>query len=278
MPTLNIIGAGRVGKTLGNLIVANRVLDIGQVYDRDASSAIAAVEFIGAGQPVDDLSLTEPADIWLLSVPDMQISEVARALACRCKNDDSSIAVHCSGALESETLAPLRAVNWSVASAHPVLSFADPGTAVFQFEGTPVGIEGDQEARDTWRDTLSAVGARCFEIHPGSKTLYHSAAVVASNFLPVLAALSSELWRNSGLPEALTLDMLRALIRNSVDNVLTLGPREALTGPASRGDNAVVESQARAIGAWDPACSEAYEALSILAGRLSRLGTVRAHP
>ncbi|WP_237666168.1 MULTISPECIES: hypothetical protein [Burkholderia] len=71
MSRLTIVGAGRVGQTLGNLIVANRVVDVGQIYDRDI--ACAAVAFVGAGRAVDDLARVEPADIWLLSVPDTRI-------------------------------------------------------------------------------------------------------------------------------------------------------------------------------------------------------------
>lgn len=276
MSRLTIVGAGRVGKTLGNLIVANRVADVGQIYDCDIACARAAVEFVGAGRPVDDLGLLEPADIWLLSVPDTRIREVADHLARRFERDARSIVVHCSGALSSDALAPLRNIGWSAASAHPVLSFADPGTAVFQFEGTPVGIEGDPEACRAWGETLAAVGARCFEIRSEQKTLYHSAAVIASNFLPVLASLSSELWRSAGLPEALMQDMLRTLLRNATDNLLALGPREALTGPAARGDTEVVKAHVRAIGAWDPAARDAYDALSLLAARLAKNGTVRA--
>lgn len=73
MSRLTIVGAGRVGQTLGNLIVANRVVDVGQIYDRDIACARAAVAFVGTGRPVDDLDRVEPADIWLLSVPDTRI-------------------------------------------------------------------------------------------------------------------------------------------------------------------------------------------------------------
>ena len=272
---LNIIGAGRVGATLGNLIVANRVLDIGDVCDSDLKHARDAVDFIGAGRALDDIAALRPADIWLLSVPDMRIADVAHALAQHRKDEAPSIAVHCSGALDTDTLAPLRALGWHVASAHPMLSFANPGTAVFQFEGTPCGLEGDRAARAAWSEVLAAIGARCFDIEPGSKQLYHAAAVVASNFLPVLAAMSVEMWQAAGIPQSLIDDMMHTLSRNAVDNVLALGAKDALTGPAARGDRAVVESQAQAIGAWDAVSREAYDALSALATRLATTGKVR---
>ncbi|SAK96677.1 coenzyme F420-dependent NADP oxidoreductase [Caballeronia hypogeia] len=275
MATLNIIGAGRVGATLGNLIVANRVLEIGDVCDRDAAHAAQAVDFIGAGSATGDIAAMRPADIWLLSVPDMRIADVADALAKLRKDDAPSIAVHCSGALDTDTLASLRAIGWSVASAHPMLSFANPGTAVFQFEGTPCGFEGDPSARAAWSGILEAIGARCFDIEPGSKALYHAAAVVASNFLPVLAAMSVEMWQAAGIPPPLIEDMMHTLSRNAVANVVSLGPKDALTGPAARGDRAVVEAQSQAMGAWDAVSREAYDALSTLAARLASTGKVR---
>ncbi|WP_249191558.1 hypothetical protein [Burkholderia cenocepacia] len=48
MSRLTIVGAGHVGKRFGNLIVANRVVDVLQLHDRDIARA-AAAEFVGAG-------------------------------------------------------------------------------------------------------------------------------------------------------------------------------------------------------------------------------------
>lgn len=50
MSRLTIVGAGHVGKRFGNLIVANRVVDVLQIHDRDIARA-AAAEFVGAGRP-----------------------------------------------------------------------------------------------------------------------------------------------------------------------------------------------------------------------------------
>jgi predicted short-subunit dehydrogenase-like oxidoreductase (DUF2520 family) len=156
-----------------------------------------------------------------------------------------------------------------------MLSFANPGTAVFQFEGTPCGLEGDRAARAAWSEILAAIGARCFDIEPGSKALYHAAAVVASNFLPILAAMSVEMWQAAGIPQPLIEDMMHTLSRNAAANIVALGPKDALTGPAARGDRAVVEAQSQAIGAWDAVSRDAYDALSTLAMRLAQTGKVR---
>jgi predicted short-subunit dehydrogenase-like oxidoreductase (DUF2520 family) len=62
------------------------------------------------------------------------------------------------------------------------------------------------------------------------------------------------------------------LLRNAVDNLLALGPAGALTGPAARGDTALVQRQGRAIAQWDAGAGTAYVALSELAARLARDG------
>lgn len=64
MSRLTIVGAGHVGKRFGNLIVANRVVDVLQIHDRDIARA-AAAEFVGAGRPFhhssSDASLSSDA-------------------------------------------------------------------------------------------------------------------------------------------------------------------------------------------------------------------------
>ena len=52
--------------------------------------------------------------------------------------------------------------------------------------------------------------------------------------------------------------------------LLALGPAAALTGPAARGDTALVERQGQAITALDTEAGAAYAALSAMAARLAR--------
>jgi predicted short-subunit dehydrogenase-like oxidoreductase (DUF2520 family) len=101
------------------------------------------------------------------------------------------------------------------------------------------------------------------------KLLYHAAAVFATNFLPVLQATADQLWRDSGMPDAIALQVREKLLHNAVTNILSLGPVAALTGPAARGDLALVQRQGEAVTAWDPATGDAYQALSRLAAKMA---------
>lgn len=274
MRTLNLVGCGKVGKTLGRLWQQHQTLQIQDVLTTSAASAQAAVDFIGAGRAVNELSAMRPADLWLLAVPDRQIAVSAQALAAAITTQAQSpaLAFHASGALTAGELQALQALGWQTASAHCILSFASPAVALQQFAGTPCGLEGEAAALAQLQPLLTAIGAECFAVEADKKVLYHAAAVFGTNFLPVLQALAEDLWRDSGVPPELLPRLRASLLRNAVDNVLALGPTGALTGPAARGDAALVQRQGQAVSDWDPTAGEAYRALSELARRLAREG------
>lgn len=273
MTSLNIIGAGRVGQTLGRLWATSGVFQIQAVFARSMASAQRARDFIGAGQALSDLSVLPPADVWMLSVPDSQITPVAQALATLATASGEprpALVCHCSGALGSDQLAPLRQLGWQVASCHPLLSFAQPERAVAQFAGTPCALEGDASALPTLEAAFTHIGGQCFPLAAQDKLLYHAGAVFATNFLPVLQDLAEQLWQRSGMPEDLAQQMRSTLLNNAVTNIVALGPQAALTGPAARGDTALVARQQQALADWNPQVGEAYATLSQLATRLAR--------
>ena len=295
LPTLNLIGAGRLGQTLARLWTQAGVFAVQDVLTRSPASAQAACDFIGAGTPAQSMDTMRPADVWLIATTDAQIAASAASLAAqmghaRAGNKESGLvpsetnttadsaaqglrhpptAFHCSGALPASVLAPFGALGWQVASAHPILSFANAQAACAQFAGTPCALEGDAAARTLLQDAFNAIGAQCFEVRSQDKLLYHAAAVFATNFLPVLQSVAEDAWRATGVPEALLPHLRASLLHNAVANITRLGPQGALTGPAARGDTAAIARQAAAVSAWDEKSGAAYMALSDLALRLA---------
>jgi len=273
-PTFNLIGAGRVGQTLAHLWHRQRCFAIQDVLTTSLASALAACGVIGAGQAVASPAALRPADVWMLAVPDAHIATAAQALADArpdlSEDKPAPVVFHCSGAQSSQALAPLAARGWHVASAHCILSFANVPTALQQFPGTPCALEGDDNACARLRAAFTTIGARCFDVESADKLLYHAAAVFATNFLPVLQATAEDLWQDTGMPPELVAQLRATLLRNAVDNITTLGPKQALTGPAARGDTAAIARQGAAVAEWDAQAGAAYAALSTLALRLAR--------
>lgn len=260
-PSLNIIGAGHVGRVLGRLFAQSGEFDVRAVLTRSAGSAADAVRFIGAGEAAAGMAQLGRADAWMLAVPDDQIGPVCAQLAAACRLD-GALVFHCSGAKSSAELAPAAQAGALTASAHPIRSFADPGAVAHSFGGTWCGVEGMAGALAMLEPALLAIGGRVARIDASAKTVYHAAAVFASNYLVTVIDAALRAYQAAGIPEAAARELARPLAAETLANVFRLGPEAALSGPIARGDMSTVARQHAAVGAWDPATGALYAALA----------------
>jgi predicted short-subunit dehydrogenase-like oxidoreductase (DUF2520 family) len=257
---LTVIGGGHVGRVLGRLLHVRGGLEAGDVLARSSVSAHAAAAFIGAGRALDDYAALTPAEIYMLAVTDDQIVPACEALAAAVPLR-GAVVFHCSGALASDRLQAAREAGAFVASVHPVRSFADMEAVAAAFDGTFCGVEGDAEALAVLLPALAAIGARAVQIDASAKTVYHAAAVFASNYLVTVLDAALRAYQAAGIPEDVARELARPLAGESMDNVFRLGAAPALSGPIARGDMATVKRQQDAVTAWDAATGQLYAAL-----------------
>jgi predicted short-subunit dehydrogenase-like oxidoreductase (DUF2520 family) len=260
MRSLSIVGAGHVGRVLGRLFQQHGAFAVQDVLARSPASAQRGVDFIGAGRAVPDYAALRVADCYMLAVTDDQIGAACAALAQHVSLQ-GAIVFHCSGALASDRLAPARAAGAHVASAHPIRSFADPDAVAAAFAGTFCGIEGDAGALPVLTEALERIGARPVPIDASAKTVYHAAAVFASNYLVTVLDAALRAYEAAGIPEHVARELARPLAQETLSNVFRLGAAPALSGPIARGDYATVARQQAAVSAWDAATGKLYEAL-----------------
>ncbi len=260
MKTLSIIGAGRVGQTLARVWHQQAVFRIGQVINRSPASTAHALAVIGAGTAASWSDL-QPADIWMLSVADDQISQAVAQLTASAVLRPGDVVFHCSGAKASLLLAPAAQAGAFTASVHPVRSFADPVQVAADFAGTICSLEGDAQALTLIEAALQAVAAQTVRIEAEHKLVYHAAAVMASNYLVTLMDTVLATYQAAGIPLEMAQAMAAPLARLSLENVFSLGAERALTGPIARGDMALVQQQAKALTQTLPAAGALYQAL-----------------
>lgn len=272
--TLNIIGGGKVGKVLGRLWAENGTFLLQDVLNRSIESAREATTFMRAGAPQNDYCCLRPADIYLIGTPDDQIEPTCARLSAEGLFHEGCIVFHCSGALPSTVLRTAAEHGALIASAHPIRSFAGPEQVAGSFAGTFCGIEGDNAAIEILDAGFSAIGARTVSIDREFKTVYHAAAVFASNYLVTLLDTAVAAYEKSGIPRDVALQLMEPLVRGTVDNVFRVGTVDALTGPIARGDVATVVRQYRAVKAWDRRRGALYKILgkltAIIAARKNR--------
>ncbi|MGE5526505.1 MAG: Rossmann-like and DUF2520 domain-containing protein [Rhodospirillaceae bacterium] len=271
MKTLNIIGPGRVGRTLGALWAQSNAFLIGDVYARTATSGRTALAFIGAGRSVKSVADMAPADVWLVATPDAHIVAACAAVAEAGRFRPGDIVFHCSGAMAASDLRrATAAVGVRVASVHPLKTFANAADAKSTFEGTFCVAEGDEPALDVLRAAFDRIGARLIAIDAVAKPLYHAASALVCNDLTALMEAGLRCYAHAGIDRELAVRMMEPLVRETIDNVFKRGTVAALTGPVVRGDVATVEKHVRGLDAVDPRIGSVYRDLSSIALELAR--------
>ncbi|RJG06220.1 DUF2520 domain-containing protein [Noviherbaspirillum cavernae] len=267
--TLSIVGCGNVGKTLGRLWHLNETFIVQDVLNRSFESAQRAVSFIGNGRPVAEYADLRRSDIYMIAATDDQIAACCEALADAGWLTPGTVVFHCSGALRSTELKAAIRCGASVASIHPIRSFASPNQVVQTFAGTWCGAEGDANAINQLTEAFSAIGGQLVALDADFKIIYHSAAVFASNYLVTLLDVAQQAYEKSGIPRDVALKLMEPLVKETVENVFRLGPPEALTGPIARGDVATAMKQYRAVGDWNKRFGALYRQLGKLTVNLA---------
>lgn len=258
--TMNIIGCGRVGKTLAYLWHCNQSIHVQGISNRSRASAQNAIDFIGSGTacPPEEL---QPADFTMIATGDSAISSCATQLANTGILRPGDIVFHCSGALGSEILADVKSCDALIASVHPIKSFAEPASAAASFRGTFCGIEGDPEAIARLTPLFQNIGGLPLPLHSKTKALYHAGMAISANYLVTLLQWGIDTLEQAGLPPETGLKVLEPMVRNTLDNIFELGPARALTGPITRRDHTIVRQHIEALQNWQPELAKLYCAL-----------------
>ncbi len=247
MHSLNIIGAGKCGKSLGFLLKNTQKILVKGICNLHFDSTLSAIDFVGQGKPFASIELLPEADIVMLACPDDKITQLAEQLS-KTNIKPQTIVFHCSGLRSSLDLSSLKEKGCYVASVHPMISFANPEQSVLGFSGCYCGIEGDENATGVLKKIFFEMGAHLFNIQSDKKELYHSAAVFSSNYLVTLASVAQDNLLECGLEADLAKNIILSLMNSSLNNMQQeVDFKSALTGPIQRGDILTIESHLKNI-------------------------------
>lgn len=268
--SMNIIGGGNVAKTLAASWQASGRINLQGVVNRRLDTAKSAVEFIGAGAAIDTADRLLPAELYLIGCPDTQIENCANQLREAGILRPGDVVFHCSGLLSSNLLDGLRSAGAWVASAHPMVSFADPDLASKALRGSYCGLEGDEVAVQLLGDLFQSLEMVTFALEAETKPLYHAAAVFACNYLVTLQDVALECFDRAGVDAELGRSLLSPILQGTVSNLKNLPPHQALTGPIARGDSDTVSAHLAALGAQSKELETLYRVLADRTLSLSR--------
>ncbi len=270
---VSIIGSGRLGTALA-VALAGRGYSIRSLVARRAQKARQAASLLDEevqALAAKQLHLLRSADVFLITVPDDQIAGVAGELS---KLTLAAIALHTSGALSAEVLAPLRERGWRIGSIHPLMSVSDARKGDAALRGGYWSVEGDKTVLRLAKTIVSDLGGKSFSIRSEDKPLYHAAAVMVAGNVTALFDVALEMLVQCGLTRKTAHSVLLPLIASTVHNLETKDPAEALTGTFSRGDVETVKRHLAALKNKD--LSDALELYRLLGQRSLKLA--KKHP
>lgn len=263
-PAVVVVGRGRLGRALASALAAAgaRPAAVGG-REAAASPESVAKEVREAGQ----------APLLLLAVRDDALAPLAERLAAAvCPAPGDAVALHLSGALGLDALAPFTRAGTPVGSCHPLQTFTGSVADADRFEGAAFAVDGEGEGRAAAERLARTLGGRPLAVLPGSRALYHLAASLSANGLTGLVAASRDALVAAGLGPGEALEALGPLLRAALEEALLRGPEAALTGPVARGDAATLDRHRGAVAAWDASRLGLLEALLREQDRLAARG------
>ena len=228
-----IVGTGSVGTSLA-IALSRKGYPIAGIASRSKTRATELAVRVGSPEAFTlKEALPTKTRLLFVCVPDDAIEPTARIL-CKKPLPSDLIAVHCSGSLTSEALSPFARLGVDTMSFHPMQTFSDLLSA--SFEGIYVGIEGTERAKQVGEYIAHELGAFSIFLEAEDKNTYHLAASMASNLFVALSSMSFDLLESIGFTRHEAAAILGPLIRQTTDNLSSMLPEKALTGPAARGD------------------------------------------
>jgi len=229
-----VLGTGRVGLTLARALMhSGHSVRLLARTARSAPRGLPDVE-------TDWHDALAAASLVLVTVPDDQIPSAAAALARTGVIGTGHVVLHTSGLHDRSALSALEASGAGLGSLHPLQTFALSAGDADVLAGIPAVLEGDARAVAAGRRLAEALGmGMILELPASGKVAYHTAAVVASNYLVVLADLAERLARAAGAGEE-SATLFQPIMRQTLENIGAIGTVSALTGPVRRGDTGTV--------------------------------------
>lgn len=252
-----IVGSGRVASSLGRLL-RDRGAPVVGLASRDLDHARAASEFIGGVTAVEMEAIPGLAERVLIAVSDDAIPEVA--LRLKKAGFKRGIALHTAGSRGPEALAPLSTAGVATGVLYPLQTFPTPEQGVRDLPGAYFALTGDSAAMEWAREIVELVPGHFLSTQPAQWALFHAAAVLASNYQVTLMDAALEALEAAGVPRGEGLAALSPLARATLNNVLRVGPKAALTGPISRGDVETVRRNLEALTAVSSTTQVLYRA------------------
>lgn len=242
-----LIGSGNVATHLG--LALNKFYNILQVYSPQLKHAQCLANQLDA-QAIDQLYDLKRADVYIMAVKDSVIAEVAQQLAAYIQH---SLLLHTSGSVDMDVL---QAASLNYGVLYPLQTFSIQ--KAINFQSIPLLLESSNpQVGKTLDDIAKHLSPLIYHYSSAQRRSLHLGAVIACNFSNYLYSVAEQYLTTQGVE----FDLLKPLIVETAHKVSQHRPFDVQTGPAVRGDLAVLEKHSEML-AQQPDLQQLYRQLS----------------
>lgn len=243
-----IVGAGNVGTALA-LALHEAQVPVVQVVSRRLETARAVAAEIGDVPATDRLAdLAPEASLVLLTLPDDALPQAVAQLS---PLQHPAVFAHTAGSVPLDVLAPL---GERVGVFYPLQTFTKGRQPNWGL--VPIFLEGSPGALRVLNEVANRISHHVGELSSEHRATLHLGAVFAANFVNWMLVLAERILETvPGLDHR----VYQPLLGEVIEKLQNFTPEAAQTGPARRGDAAVL---AQHLGRLQPPMHAVYALLS----------------
>ena len=225
MIRVSIIGSGNVAQHLIQAFSKTTDIELVQVFARKAASVS---NLISIDKITSDLSELKPVDLSIIAVTDDAIAAVSKELPF-----ENQFVVHTSGSVSIDAIDDKNRQGVF----YPLQTFSK--SKEIDFETIPICLETKYNSDFHKLEIVAkSISNTVYKINSEQRKALHLAAVFVSNFVNYLYQIGNDIC----IENDLSFDILKPLIQETANKILTLTPFEAQTGPAKRKDTQTIKA------------------------------------
>ena len=242
-----LIGAGNLATHLA-VALSEKRFRVLQVYNRSPQKGKILAATVGADYIADPGLISLNADIYILAITDLAVREVALNIPLT-----NQLVVHASGTMDMKIL---DGISDNIGVFYPLQTFSSGGK--IDFNDVPVCIEANsKQYEDQLAEFANRLSANVQIVSSSNRKILHLSAVFASNFTNFMYVIAEQLLNE----RQISFDLLKPLIRQTIQNAAQHDLFNYQTGPAVRGDHPVLDKH-REILAAHPGYLDIYNIIS----------------
>ena len=225
MITVVLIGSGNVAQHLIKAFAKSKKVTVIQAFSRQKEQLNYLLD---SSKITNDYSALVEADIYIMAVSDDAIATVSEQLPFK-----NRLVVHTSGSVSINSLDKKNRKGVF----YPLQTFSK--NAIVDFSQIPICIESENDTDLILLEKIAKqISDNAYKINEEQRKALHVAAVFVNNFVNYMYQIGNEICTENNV----SFEILKPLIFETANKVLTLSPKEAQTGPAKRNDIQTIDS------------------------------------